>query len=229
MIRWARWGLVAVAVGAGLAASARWSLLAQDRAAKAPPRAREAAGPRGTIVSVQEALLRPTDLPFAEETSLEVVRLFLARNLGAQVVLDRSALDRLELTPEDTVQLELKNVRLKVGLKLLLDQVGLAFRVEPEDNLLILTDPESSDDPAQRTAAELKSLHRDIHDLQDAVDDLRDLVEDDLGIEPEVTKHHSTIVGLEKQAPPRDRRRNPSPRKGERVRKPPPAPAGVRG
>jgi hypothetical protein len=229
MIRWARWGLVVVAVGAGLAASARWSLLAQDRAAKAQPRAREAAAPRGAVVSVQEALLRPIDLPFAEETPLEAVRQYLARSLGAQVVLDRGALDRLELTPGDTVQIDLKGVRLKVGLRLLLDQVGLSYRVEPEDNLLILTDPESSDDPAQRAASELKSLHREMHDLQDAVDDLRDLVEEELGIEPEVTKHQSTIVGLEKKAAPRDRRRNPSPRKGERARKSLPAPAGVRG
>ena len=80
MIRWARWGLVVVAIGAGLAASARWSLLAQDRAAKAPARARRGRGARRRRpVSVQEALLRPLDLPFAEETTLEDVREYLGQ------------------------------------------------------------------------------------------------------------------------------------------------------
>ena len=216
-MKFARWGLVMVAVGVGLVASARWTLQAQDRAARAPARAKgEAAGPRGAVgpASIQDALVRPLDLPFDRETSLEEVRQYLGKALGAQVVLDRSALDRLELKPEDTVQIDLKGVRLKVGLKLLLDQVGLSFRVVPEDNLLILTDPEGSDDPDQRVLAEIKSLHREMHDLQDAVDDLRSLVEEDLGVEPERSKLQSTLVGLgrgklprpgSKPAPPRPR------------------------
>ncbi len=210
-MRFARWGLVVVAVAVGVVATARWSLQAQDRAAKAPARAKGEAGARGAggVVSVQDALLRPLDLPFEQETTLEEVRQYLARSLGAQVVLDRSALDRLELTAEDTVQLDLKGVRLKVGLKLLLDQVGLSYRVVPEDNLLILTDPESSDDTAQRVLAELKSLHREMHDLQDTVDALRDLVEEDLGVEPDRAKHQSTLVRLGRVKPsqPRDRGR----------------------
>jgi len=208
-MRWARWGLVMVAVASGAVATTRWSLLAQDRA-KAPGRLGAAAAPRPAVASVQDALLRPLDLPFAEETTLEGVREHLARALGAPVVLDRSALDRLELKPEDTVQLDLKGVRLKVGLKLLLDQVGLAYRVEPEDNLLILTDPEASDEPDRRMAAELKSLHRDLHDLQDAVDDLRALVEEDLGVEPESTKSHTTVVGLKNKSPRRSPRASKS-------------------
>ncbi len=197
-MKFARWALVALAVAVGGFASARWTLLAQDRA-RGQARARgEAPGPR--VVrdeagpSIQEALLRPVDLPFAGETTLEEVRDHLARTLGGPVVLDRAALDRLELTPEDTVQLDLKGVRLKVGLKLLLDQVGLTYRVVPEDNLLILTDPEGSDDPAQRALAEVKAMHREMHDLQDAVDDLRDLVEEELGFEPEPPRHPTTLV-----------------------------------
>jgi hypothetical protein len=196
-MRFARWGLVVVAVAGGLLASARWTLQAQDRGAKGQARAKgEAAAPRGASLSIQDALLRPLDLPFEQETTLEEVRQYLGKVLGSPVVLDRSALDRLELKPEDTVQLDLKGVRLKVGLKLLLDQVGLAFKVVPEDNLLILTDPEASEDVAQRVLAELKSLHREMHDLQDSVDDLRDLVEEDLGIEPERSRHQSTLVRL---------------------------------
>jgi hypothetical protein len=195
-MRFVRWGLVMVAVAGGLIASARWTLLAQDRAARGQVRARGEASPREASVSVQDALLRPLDLPFERETTLEEVRQYLGKALGAPVVLDRSALDRLELKPEDTVQLDLKGVRLKVGLKLLLDQVGLTYRVVPEDNLLILTDPESSDDAGQQVLAELKSLHREMHDLQDAVDGLRDLVEEDLGVEPERSRHQSTLVRL---------------------------------
>ena len=197
-MKFARWALVALAVAVGGFASARWTLVAQERA-RGQARARaEAPGPRvaraETGPSIQEALLRPGDLPFAGETTLEEVRDHLVRTLGGPVVLDRAALDRLHLTPEDTVQLDLKGVRLKVGLKLLLDQVGLTYRVVPEDNLLILTDPEGSDDPTQRALAEVKAMHREMHDLQDAVDDLRDLVEEELGVEPEPPRHPTTLV-----------------------------------
>ena len=223
-MRFARWGLVIVAVVGGLLVSARWTLQAQDRAAKGQARVKgEAGGPRvaAVPVSVQDALLRPLDLPFDQETTLEEVRQYLARTLGAQVVLDRSALDRLELKPDDTVQLDLKGVRLKVGLKLLLDQVGLAFRVVPEDNLLILTEPESADDPGERVLAEIKALHREMHDLQDAVDDLRNLVEEDLGVEPERLKNQSTLVGMG---------RGKLPRRGSRPRQAPGRPIpGVSG
>jgi len=61
--------------------------LAQDRAAKTPPRAREAAVPRGAAVSIQEALLRPIDLPFVEETSLEAVRQHLVSDVPLGVFL----------------------------------------------------------------------------------------------------------------------------------------------
>ena len=62
----------------------------------------------------------------------------------------------------------------KTGLKLLLDQVGLTYRVIAEDNLMIITDQEGSEDPADRIWAELRALHRDLHAVQDAVDDLSD-------------------------------------------------------
>ena len=80
------------------------------------------------------------------------------------------------MEPDDPVQLELENVRLKTGLKLLLDQVGLTYRVVAEDNLMIITDLEGSDDPTDRILSELKALHRDLHALQDDVDELRDFV-----------------------------------------------------
>jgi hypothetical protein len=159
--------------------SARLTLRAQERVPGEARRGERTPAPEAGAVSVQDALLRPFPLPFNTPTRLDEVCRHLGRVLRAPVVLDKAALDRQELTPEDTVQLDLEGVRLKTGLKLLLDQVGLTYRVVPEDNLLIVTDKEGSDDPLDRVQAELKAIHRDIHDIQDALDYLRE----DLGLD----------------------------------------------
>ena len=96
-------------------------------------------------------------------------------------MLDLAALDRQDVEPQDPVQLELDGVRLKTGLKLLLDQLGLTYRIVAEDNLMIITDVEGSEDPNGRIASELRALHRDLHELQDAVDELRDYLGDERG------------------------------------------------
>lgn len=139
---------------------------------------------------IKDALARPYDFPFAKPTSLEKVREHLSRTLKAPVVFDRAALDRRDIHPEDEVTLELKGVRLKTGLKLLLDQVGMSYRVVAEDNLLVITDSDGADDPLERIWAELRSLHRDLHDIQDAVDDLLDARGDD----GEHRLHKPTII-----------------------------------
>ena len=126
--------------------------------------------------TLQDALLRPYHFPFSRPTSLAQVCAHLKETLKAPVVLDLAALDRKSAEPDDTVQLELDGVRLKTGLKLLLDQVGLTFRVVPEDNLMIITDQEGAEDPAERIWSELRALHRDLHAVQDAVDELADYV-----------------------------------------------------
>jgi hypothetical protein len=126
--------------------------------------------------SIQESLVRPFVIPFREPTSLERLTEYLASRLSGPVVLDRAALTRLELRPDDTVQLELEGVRLKTALQLLLDQVGMTYRVVPEDNLLILTDSFGADDPYERILDEIETLHRELHDLRDAVDDLHESI-----------------------------------------------------
>jgi hypothetical protein len=73
-------------------------------------------------------------------------------------------------------------------LKLLLDQVGLTYHVVAEDNLMIITDEEGSEDPADRIWAELRALHRDLHAVQDAVDDLGDYLGVQGGEGPHVRK-----------------------------------------
>jgi hypothetical protein len=139
-------------------------------------------------VSVQDVLLRPFHFSFNRPTSLAHVCLHLKQRLGVPVVLDIAALGRQDVDPEDTVQLELEGVRLKTGLKLLLDQVGLTYHVVPEDNLLIITDREGSEDPLDRIRDELRSLHRDLHELRDAVDDLTDALYGDTDEGPRVRK-----------------------------------------
>jgi hypothetical protein len=178
-----RTALVLGLIGLGVVVSARLTLRAQEPKPGEVGRAERT--PEST--SIQDALLRPFPLPFNTPTRLDEVCRHLGRVLRAPVVLDKAAIDRQELRPEDTVQLELEGVRLKTGLKLLLDQVGLTYRVIPEDNLLIVTDQEGAEDPLERVQAELKAIHRDIHDIQDALDYLRE----DLGLEeggPKVRK-----------------------------------------
>jgi hypothetical protein len=123
--------------------------------------------------SVQDALLLPFDFPFDKPTPLQEVARHLAATLHAPVVIDRAAIDRQGLKEDDDVQLRLGGVRLKTGLKLLLDQLDLTYHVVPEDNLLIITDAVGSENPIDGVATQLKSLHRDLHAVQDAVDDLR--------------------------------------------------------
>lgn len=128
---------------------------------------------RKVVVSVQDALLLPVEFGFAEPTPLLEVVEYLNKKVGIRVVLDQAALGRLDIDADHPVQLALDGVRLKTSLKLILDQVGMTYKVIPEDNLLILTDHLGSEDPAERTLAELKSLHMEMHDLQDAVDEIR--------------------------------------------------------
>jgi hypothetical protein len=200
------WLLLLAGLALGLLISGRYALLAQERSeppqtnltpsprekSGEPPGARLEPGvsddlrpaPRtiketASSATLQDALLRPYRFPFARPTPLEQVCAHLRETLKAAVVLDLAALDRKSIEPEAAVQLDLDGVRLKTGLKLLLDQVGLTYRIVPEDNLMIITDHEGSEDPAEKVWAELRALHRDLHDVQDAVDELRE----SLGIE----------------------------------------------
>ena len=174
----ARTALAAATAGAMLAATASLTIRAQVRPADEPAAATAAARPRG---SIQDALLKPFDFPFARPTPLDEVARHLGKTLDAAVVIDQAALDRQSLKADDDVRLALSGVRLKTGLKLLLDQLDLTYRVVPEDNLLVITDETGAADLLSEVLGELKELHRDVHDLQDAVDDLRA----DLGLDAE--------------------------------------------
>ena len=194
-----RSGLALLVITTGLIGWARLSSNAQERGvgtapsptAPAKPRTAPPARAEGPPVSIQDAMLRPFVMPFGEPTSLEDVCKHLRQALGASVVLDLAALGRRKVTPQEKVQLDLKGVRLQTGLKLLLDQAGLTYRVVPEDNLLIVTDAEGSADRLDRVFSELEAVHRDLHTLQDALDEVRAT----LGIEEgEPTMRQPTII-----------------------------------
>jgi hypothetical protein len=229
------WMFLLGGVSIGLVASGRIRLHAQDRGHSAPSAAGEThrgqtaeSGPRATgedrtgtalvgrepsrpgTASVQDILLRPFHFPFNRPTSLSQVCIHLKQTLGVSVVLDIAALGRQDVEPDDTVQLELDGVRFKTGLKLLLDQVGLTYHVVPEDNLLILTDRDGSDDPLDRIWSELRTLHRDLHDMRDAVDDLTDALDEDPEEGPRVRK--PTIIEEKPEGEPLA----PAPPEGEK-------------
>jgi hypothetical protein len=215
-MRGLRSGLVAAVVAVALAATARLSLHAQDpKGADGPALVlkKDANGAEPSC-SVQDALVKPFHLPFGDPTRLDEVCRYLRRTLNAPVVLDLAALGRQNVRPEETVQLELQGVRLKTGLKLLLDQVGLTYRVVAEDNLLILTDHQAADDPMKRVQSEVHELHRDLHNVQDTLDDVRSV----LGIGDEGAKvRKPTIIeempqeSIEEEAEPQP---SPRPRRG---------------
>jgi hypothetical protein len=215
--------LILLAIGLGVIASARLSVRAQDRGEPIQLSPRPHAD-RPAASSVHDALERPFVFPFAAPTALADVCQHLRQALRAPVVLDLAALQRQELKPDDTVQLELEGVRLKTGLKLLLDQVGLTYQVVPEDNLLILTDRHGSSDPIDRILSEIKALHRDVHDLQDAIDEITQTLTagDESGarmrkptIIEEVPGEKETKPGEKAEPPPQDVNDRPRSRKGE--------------
>src|SRR5690349_2773772 len=90
-------GLAALALG-----SATLRLRAQQPAGRAEPASPTTAG----RVTVQDALTQPFSFTFARPTSIQQVAGHLAKALKAPVALDRAALERLGLKPDDTVQLE---------------------------------------------------------------------------------------------------------------------------
>jgi hypothetical protein len=164
------WILSALAAAVFLVVASPNAFRAQSTESKSAPRPDS---PPGEAPAVMDLLVRPYAMPFARPTALEDVASRLEQSLGIPVVLDRAALTRLELEPTDSVQLEVKGVRLKTSLQLLLDQVGMTYRAVPEDNLLILTDDRGADDPLHVILDELETLHAEVHDVRDELHALK--------------------------------------------------------
>ena len=157
--------LVVAVVALAVVGGARLGLHADDRDGKTSE----------PTVSVQDALLKPFVMPFGGahdvDRGLSPFADLPEGPSGARPGRARpSGVDARRPRPARGHD----SVRLKTGLKLLLDPVGLTYKVVPEDNLLVITDLDGSDDPIDRVLSELKAVHRDIHDLQDAVDEVRE-------------------------------------------------------
>ncbi len=162
-------------------------------AAYGPSHAQEGQPARGSG-HIADAMLQPLRLPFNDGKSLEDVAVYLRKELKANVVLDLAALDRHELKPTHHVRIDLDGVRLKTGLKLLLDQVGLTTRVIPEDNLLLITDKAEADEPIDRLFEEVRAVHREMHTLQDDVREIRDILTVPVEEEPVAKARNPTII-----------------------------------
>ncbi len=145
---------------------------------------------------IAEAMYQPLRLPFGKGATLDELVAYLRKETHANVVLDLAALSRLKLTPAAKVRLDLDEIRLRTGLKLLLDQVGLTTKIIAEDNLLIITDRTEADDLLSRLAEEVKELHRDLHVVQDDVREVRSFVSAPVEevIEPEAKMRNPTII-----------------------------------
>jgi hypothetical protein len=158
-----------------------------------PSHAQEGQPPRNPG-HIADAMLQPLRLPFNEGKSLEEVAAYLRKELKANVILDLAALDRHQLKSTNHVRIDLDGVRLKTGLKLLLDQVGLTTRVIPEDNLLIITDKSEADEPIDRLMEEVRAVHREMHALQDDVREIRDILTAPVEEEAGVKARNPTII-----------------------------------
>jgi hypothetical protein len=177
-----------------------------------PPAERPASETRSSSPTVHDLLVRPYHFTFSRPTTLMQVCNHLKQTLKVPVVLDLAALGRQDIEPEDTVQLELEGVRLKTGLKLLLDQVRLTYHVVAEDNLLIITDREGSEEPLDRVWAELQAMHRELHDVQDTIEDLTDYLAVEKGEGPRVRKP-TIIEEMPENAPAKDNDEEPPSRR----------------
>lgn len=219
--------LILAFVAAGVVASAWLTIEAKDQPIPLDPpsnvikdfaapkkdevRIHPASGPTAPTPSILDLLERPFPFRYGSPTRIDMVRSQLQKALKVPVVLDRAAMDRQDVRADDTVELELEGVRLRTGLKLLLSQVGLTYRVIAEDNLLLLTDEEGADDPLRRIFAEIKALHRDLHEVRDSVDEIRA----SLGLDEGARMRKPTIIeeqpelpdGKAEPAPPKTRAR----------------------
>ena len=182
--------LFALAVASAVVGGSWLAFQGQSHAQDAPAGAKKVGPP-----NIADAMLQPFRLPFAKDTTLDEVAAYLRKELEANVVIDLAALGRHDLKPSSKVRLDLEGVRLKTGLKLLLDQVGLTTKVVPEDNLLVITDKSESDEPIVRVLDEIKAIHRDLHSLQDDVRGIRVMLETPAeGEEPAARIRNPTII-----------------------------------
>jgi hypothetical protein len=102
--------------------------------------------------AILAALKKRIPMPFAEETPLEDVLAYIAKETqgqdlpdGIPIYVDPVGLNEAEKTMQSPVTLDLKGVALRESLRLILKQLGLLYTVK--DGLLSITSTSSDDSP----------------------------------------------------------------------------------
>ena len=94
-------------------------------------------------VNIDKKLNEPITLNFNEMPLGEAVA-FIQNYTGLNVVLDSKALNDEGLSRESKVTLQASSIKLKTALKFMLRPLGLTYK--PEDDVLLITSPQSSRD-----------------------------------------------------------------------------------
>lgn len=94
------------------------------------------------VLAIEAKLNEPIELNFEQEQPLGEVLNYLASYTGLNITPDQRALGEEGLTLNTPVSLKAKDVKLKTALKLLLQPLGLTYKVE--DNVLLITNPQAS-------------------------------------------------------------------------------------
>lgn len=94
------------------------------------------------VLAIEAKLNEPIELNFEQEQPLGEVLNYLASYTGLNIAPDQKALGEEGLTLNTPVILKAKDVKLKTALKLMLQPLGLTYKVE--DNVLLITNPQAS-------------------------------------------------------------------------------------
>jgi hypothetical protein len=102
----------------------------------------------------------PISMSFANETPLEDVVKYLTQatttpnSPGIPIVVDAIGLEQTRRKLQSTIQIDLEGLPLKTTLRLLLDQLGLAYTIK--DGLLVISSPEVVGTLVDTTGGELR-------------------------------------------------------------------------
>ena len=95
------------------------------------------------VLAIEAKLKEPISLNVDKQPLSEAIT-FLQNYTGLNIVLDPKALSDEGLTSAAPVSLTVNNVQIKTALKLLLRPLGLTYKAE--DEVLLITSPQASDD-----------------------------------------------------------------------------------
>lgn len=94
------------------------------------------------VLAIEEKLNEPITLSMQQPQSLGEVISYLKSYTGMNIVLDGKALNEEGLTRDTPVELNVKDIKLKTALKLILSPLNLTYKVE--EGVLQITSPQAS-------------------------------------------------------------------------------------